>query len=444
GHGPVRTAALYRLRDGMIFIVRQLPGGGQVMFAHDLRTRRSVGVPADLVPEGLRLALGQAGPPSAAFVEALGEEVAVQADTPVDPVLRERLVQLDRSFDWMLAPACRDERNRALLERYVDAHAARKVIRLDLLQVPLVPAAGLLRALQIGQRPAGRCLMVGDDDLLSIPLAMMGHRVTVLDLDPWVLALIQGQARRHGLDIEIVQLDMLDPFPADFEGAFDVVHSDPPHDPKFWSALVHRGLRCLGPQGRMYVSIGHEMGRLMSDMVARLGGGTEAVLQRISHYYAPGTMDLEQGVEDVWVLRPPEDRGALLGLGEPCPDLPLQDLDVHLDFSLDLFECEGPTTPQALAALVAERLAGADAAPPVEGADDEGWWQYHRTPQMSLLLTGRPAQRFVSADYRSDSGAYRGELIQTLMALTAPARYQLDYTYRGAALAEHNGGIFRR
>ena len=439
---------MYRLRDGIVCIAQATDDGCQNVAAVDTATGNRWSIPGKYVKDVFRIALGSDEPPSGEYLAAEGHDLVGEFEERVDPLLRDALVRLDEQFMWFLAPLLEEEGKRGIYASFLDAHASRKVIRMDLLQVPLVPAAGFARAMRIGggNRQLS-ILLLGDDDLLSIPLAMMGHRVTVLDLDPFVLALLkQVTAQQQIPPIRIVHQDMLDPFPPEWEEAYDVFCADPPEEPRMWNATLHRGLRCLKPDGRGYVSLCDPIGRLASDQATSLGGRLVEVWRRMSHYYTPGSMRVEPAVEDIRVFQPPRQRNLLRPLGEAIPSDRLSEYDTQLDFSLDVFQCQGITDQKGIAAKIREVFKQTAGYQVQQGHASNGdWWQFHHGSEVSVVVTGEPRTRYVSIDYRSRTGACRRDLLQAVMEGAAPARYQLVYHYRGEGIAEQaEGAVVRR
>jgi len=74
-------------------------------------------------------------------------------------------------------------------------------------------------------------LLLGDDDLLSVPVAMsrVARSVQVLDIDKHLLSYVATIAARNGLDIETHKYDVRKALPLSLRGHADVVITDPPY-----------------------------------------------------------------------------------------------------------------------------------------------------------------------------------------------------------------------
>ena len=171
------------------------------------------------------------------------------------------------------------------------------------------------RALYLYQSGAleGRSvILLGDDDLMSISAALLGRalgvdrlarRLTVMELDPRILEVLERAARNEGLDLEIRPHDLRDPLPADLVGAFDVFETDPPYTRAGVRLFVSRGVEALDPGlGRQgFLSLGARdpdehlaihrdllgMGLVLTDLIpafneyqgASMLGGTSQILR---------------------------------------------------------------------------------------------------------------------------------------------------------------------
>jgi len=97
-------------------------------------------------------------------------------------------------------------------------------------QLPCTPATTVKRAELIRGyvRAESRILCLGDDDFVSVALAwFLPNEITVLDLDPEVLRLIEAAAAEHHLHIICRRVDLRRPLPEDVKGMYDIVVTDP-------------------------------------------------------------------------------------------------------------------------------------------------------------------------------------------------------------------------
>jgi hypothetical protein len=199
----------------------------------------------------------------------------------------------------------------APLERAAQAVPA---ARLDLDQTHCTVDTKLRRVLamhEAGALAGRRILLLGDDDLVSVALAVFaGHAgpaarpraVTVLDCDPVLVGYLRGELRGPGFPAEVIEHDLRDPLPAGLAGAFDVACTDPPYTVAGAELFLSRAVAALapGPGGHVFFSFGPRRPeettatqRLMADMglaVRSLTPGFNAytgagILAGTSHLY---------------------------------------------------------------------------------------------------------------------------------------------------------------
>ncbi len=90
-------------------------------------------------------------------------------------------------------------------------------------------------------------LLIGDDDLFSLYLGMLGmvQRILVLDIDKRILRFIEEKAGELGLNIETMEFDLSRSLPHQLHHAFDVFISEPPEGIKGMITFLKRGIRSL-------------------------------------------------------------------------------------------------------------------------------------------------------------------------------------------------------
>ncbi len=105
-----------------------------------------------------------------------------------------------------------------------------------------------------------RVALLGDDDLLSVALALTGmpERVTVFEIDQRLVEFIGELADRHRLPIEISTHDLARPLPREQRGCYDTFLCDPPEADAGLRMFLNRGLMALrpGPGSSGYVAMG--------------------------------------------------------------------------------------------------------------------------------------------------------------------------------------------
>ncbi len=94
-------------------------------------------------------------------------------------------------------------------------------------------------------------LVLGDDDLLSVALALTKapRRVVALDIDPRIVEFLRKAAREHGLALEASVHDLRHPLPQELSGAFHTFVSDPSESLHGFMAFARRGMSALAGPG---------------------------------------------------------------------------------------------------------------------------------------------------------------------------------------------------
>ena len=153
------------------------------------------------------------------------------------------------------------------LERAALAEPAAK---LDLDQTHCTADTKLRRVLamhEAGALAGQRILLLGDDDLVSVALAVFaGHAgaaarpraVTVLDCDPELVRYLRGDLGDRGFAADVIEHDLRDPLPAALAGAFDVACTDPPYTVAGAELFLSRAVAALAPRagGHVFFSFG--------------------------------------------------------------------------------------------------------------------------------------------------------------------------------------------
>lgn len=100
-------------------------------------------------------------------------------------------------------------------------------------------------------------ILLGDDDLLSVALALtkLPSRIFVLDIDERLGEYIREVNRRYGLEIEFQKYDVSNPLPENLLGAFDVFSSEPLETLSGLKAFLSRGVACLREDGAGYFGL---------------------------------------------------------------------------------------------------------------------------------------------------------------------------------------------
>jgi predicted methyltransferase len=103
-------------------------------------------------------------------------------------------------------------------------------------------------------------LLIGDDDLFSLYLGMlgMGQRILVMDIDKQVLRFIEEKSGELGLNIQTMEFDLNRSLPHHLRHVFDVFISEPPEGIKGMLTFLRGGIRSLA-QGESAGYIGITM-----------------------------------------------------------------------------------------------------------------------------------------------------------------------------------------
>ncbi len=89
--------------------------------------------------------------------------------------------------------------------------------------------------------------VLGDDDLMSVALALSGfpEKVTILEIDERLISFIKEVSDKYSLNIDARVHDLREPLPEDIVGAYDTFFCDPPETVEAIKAFVGRGVATL-------------------------------------------------------------------------------------------------------------------------------------------------------------------------------------------------------
>ncbi|WP_425244869.1 GNAT family N-acetyltransferase [Streptomyces sp. NEAU-NA10] len=161
----------------------------------------------------------------------------------------------------------------------------------------------VLALLASGALPGGSLLLVGDDDLVSLAVAVVGdvlgapivERVTVVDISPEILAYIRKVSAGLGTRVETVEHDLRRPLPAELRGGFDVAMTDPPYTAEGARLFLSRAVEGLrpGPAHSVFFSFGgkspDEMLEVQREIMA-LGLVTNGYIRNFNEYEGSGIL----------------------------------------------------------------------------------------------------------------------------------------------------------
>jgi predicted methyltransferase len=147
------------------------------------------------------------------------------------------------------------------IETFMTIQAERPRAIIDYDQGYITPESTLARfafAFMRGDIQGRRILVLGDDDLVSVAVCLMGEprEVVVVEIDRRLVEFLQYWADRMGWPLTVYSLDLSQPLPASFLRAFDTFLTDPPESMAAFRAFVGRGLAALrGPGSAGYFGL---------------------------------------------------------------------------------------------------------------------------------------------------------------------------------------------
>jgi predicted methyltransferase len=122
----------------------------------------------------------------------------------------------------------------------------------DFDQAPMTPESTARRLswmIECGDVTGKDVVILGDDDLLSIAVALSGlaKSVTMMEIDPRLCEFISRVASAEHLEINVHQQDLCAFLPKDLLGNFDTFVTDPPEAEAGMLLFVKKGLALLKP-----------------------------------------------------------------------------------------------------------------------------------------------------------------------------------------------------
>ncbi len=242
---------------------------------------------------------------------SLSRDDLVHAAGEASSVVREALERYPKWFEDTEGRVRCSERGLAALARELVARGAqaltapnwraeyeaiaaeRAAPKRELDQVYVTADTAVRRAqllLEAGEHQRG-LVFLGDDDLTSaaVQLAGAGRKVTVLDSDDEVLAVLKRNAESRGWEHDVISHDLREPIPRSMKGRFGAVFTDPPYALEGFRLFVSRAVEMLKPDGRLYVCFGQsrrasERGLQKQRVLGDAGLLVEAVFENFNEY----------------------------------------------------------------------------------------------------------------------------------------------------------------
>lgn len=172
--------------------------------------------------------------------------VAARAPHVPDAYLEKQLALLESGFTYRVPENVGD-----LLVAARRDHARRRRFLSHLGQCPTLPETTLRRALSVaaalGKRE-GKVVCIGDDDLVGLTLARLGFEVTVLELDDYLVGLIEHVAKEESLTLTVECFDLCEPLEEQWQGRFDAFVTDPMSNEACLGLFISRGRAMCKPE----------------------------------------------------------------------------------------------------------------------------------------------------------------------------------------------------
>ncbi len=224
------------------------------------------------------------------IAKAAVEETSVEV-TPgagIDRCIYDRLQKLDSyylgAFEHSLSARAKNA-----YELVLKAHAHRKLFYTSVGQCPVLPETALRRALLVGDAEDSapqEIACVGDDDMVSVALGALGHKVTSFDLDEYLLTLVDRFSRQHGLGIKTVKADLCDPIEPEHRHSFDRFIADPMSNRECFDLFLSRGLGLLRSTGTCQTAVFAPTANVFREVAANMKLQLGSWNRRHNRYYS--------------------------------------------------------------------------------------------------------------------------------------------------------------
>lgn len=284
GATPDDPAQVYHLADGVILSIGPIDS-----CLVDLENDYEVRIDFRHIEALEKVSLGWTLEGFESFIPRLKRENILAEGMPgPDAVIRKRLEFLDRMFLREYESLLSD-RARAAHEAVMVTHARRKRFFERVGQCPVLPETALRRALLVGDADEvgqKEVLCLGDDDLVSIALAVLGHKVTVYDIDEFLLNFLRVSCKELDLDVDISERDLRDPISDESLEKFDVFLTDPMSNRDCFEIFLSRAFSLLKPEGIGYSAVYAPVNRLFRQIADEMGFTIGQWLARHNRYYS--------------------------------------------------------------------------------------------------------------------------------------------------------------
>jgi predicted methyltransferase len=162
----------------------------------------------------------------------------------------------------------------------------------------------VLRMHDAGALDGKRIIVLGDDDLTSVAVALFAvlaggggriRRLAVVDSDPDVLAFIGEHMAGTGVEVELAEHDLRTPLPDDLAGEFDVACTDPPYTVAGAELFLSRAVSALTPDAGQHVFFSFGARRpeetlRTQQLIAAMGLTIRSLLPGFNEYLGAGIL----------------------------------------------------------------------------------------------------------------------------------------------------------
>lgn len=161
----------------------------------------------------------------------------------------------------------------------------------------------VLLLLHYGLLPTTGLLVVGDDDLMGITVAMVGarlgqpltRRLGIVDVDTALLDFIQDRLGDLDTRAELVEQDLRDPLDPRLAGGFELAMTDPPYTVEGAELFLSRAVAGLRPGPGRAVAFsfgpkGPDESLALQETITRLGLVAQATHRGFNEYHGAGVI----------------------------------------------------------------------------------------------------------------------------------------------------------
>ena len=191
-----------------------------------------------------------------------------------------------------------------------DAAAAVPLVRVELDQTHCTVPTKVRRVLamhEAGAIAGRRVLVLGDDDLVSVALAVLAERhgivpasLTVVEVDPALVGFLRSRLAGAPFPVAVLEHDLRAPL--ELDGPVDAVQTDPPYTVDGAGLFLERAAAVLRPGADVFLSLGvrrpAETVRLQ-EVLCRLGLAVRSMTPGFNEYVGAGVLG---GTSALWHL----------------------------------------------------------------------------------------------------------------------------------------------